>query len=248
MISAPHVILALSVLFSGITLFAQETTTRPPRQYVTVTYPPLSEAVVPMIGLSTPEGQALLGPDEVDYETLAPSWVAQYKSHCGAASAVVVVNALKPEMNLDQDDLFVPETAHIITQDVVYRMGFTLEELTNMIATRSGLPATRFHAGDGESEYSYEAFLDALRRNRESPGDQIIINYATGWVINRTNTGGHFSPIVAYHEAEDLVLVLEVNPARESFWVKSRELYDAMNKVDRVSSRVRGWIVVGAAE
>lgn len=228
--------LALSLFVAPTAVLAQEAT---------------AEAVEPalMITLNSEEGQALLDKESaVDYPALAENWVAQLKSHCGAASAVVVQNSLLPGAGFTQDSLFTEETAHIITQDVVYRIGFTLEELTNMIATRSGLKTSMFHAGTEEGQHDYDAWIAALKKNRESADDHLIINFAVGWLRNRTNTGGHFSPIADYNEEENMVLVLEINAEREIFWVDAKELWDSMNQVDRVSGLVRGWIVVEKPE
>lgn len=209
----------------------------------------IAPAVVPMVALGTEAGRALLDyTTAVDYAPLAANWVGQLKSHCGAASAVVVQNALLDGADYTQDTLFIPETAHIITQEVVYRIGFTLEELTNMIHVRSGLKTTRFHAGEGEDEHGYDAWIAALKKNRESPEDQLIVNYAVNWLYRRENSGGHFSPIADYNEAENMVLVLEINSSRPSYWVDARELWNAMNKVDSVCGLVRGWIVVEKGE
>ena len=203
----------------------------------------------PMIELDSPEGWALLDrTTAVDFEPLHQNWVAQLKSHCGAASAVVVNNALRPADPLTQDCLFTPETAHIITQDVVYRIGFTLEELTEMIKTRTGLEAERFHAGTDEGHHDYAAFRAALLRNRESPDDQLIINFPVRWLSGEGNRGGHFSPIAEFNEAENMVLVLEINQTRPIFWVDAEHLWESLATVDRVSGMNRGWIVVRRPE
>lgn len=206
----------------------------------------MMDAASDMIPLQSEQGQALLEKTaRVDYEPLSANWVPQLKSHCGAASAVVVQNTLLPEIGLTQNSLFTEETAHIITQDVVYRIGFTLEELDNMIETRSGLKTTRFHAGEEEDwQHGYDAWVAALKRNAASSSDHLIINYATDYMFDRQNKGGHFSPIAAYNEEENLVLILEISPKRESYWIDARDVWESMNQVDRVSGLVRGWIVV----
>jgi len=56
--------------------------------------------------------------------------------------------------------------------------------------------------------------------------------------------GGHFSPIAAYNEEEDMVLVLEINANREKFWTSSRDLYQSVESIDPVCGLNRGWIVV----
>jgi hypothetical protein len=196
------------------------------------------------IRLDSDAGRALLRVDSPDYAPLLESWIAQLKSHCGAASSVVVLNSLLPGAGFTQNSIFNPSTAHIISQETVYRIGFTLEELTDMIRATSALRAERFHAGAGEGEHAYEAWLAALRANRDNPRTRIICNFATGWLRDRKNTGGHFSPVADYNEAENKVLILEVSGGRPAFWVDAREMYDAMNQVDKVCDRVRGWIVV----
>jgi hypothetical protein len=194
------------------------------------------------IRLDSEAGRALLRADSPDYEPLRANWIPQLKSHCGACSAVVVLNSLLPGAGFTQNSIFNPSTAHIIAQDLVYKQGFTLEELTTMIQATSNLRAERFHAGEGDS--GYEAWIAALKAGRANSDDRIICNFASGWLRERKNTGGHFSPVADYNEAENKVLILEVSGGRPSFWVDAREMWDSMNQVDKVSGRVRGWIVV----
>jgi hypothetical protein len=207
----------------------------------------MGKAATRMIPLDTEKGRALL--DErsaTDYAPLAANWVAQLKSHCGAASAVVVLNSLLPGGGFTQDNLFTEETSTIIRQETVYQIGFTLEELTTMIHKRSGLETRRFHAGT--SDGAYEAWIEALKSNRNDPRRRIIINYPTGWLQDRQNTGGHFSPIADYNAAENLVLIQEINSSRPVFWADARDVWDAMNQIDKVSGLARGWMVVSNRE
>jgi len=205
----------------------------------------IEDAAATLIPLDSDEGQQLLSEvDRTDFELLSDNYVPQLKSHCGAASAVVVQNAMLPDAEFTQDSLFTDETAHIITQDVVYRIGFTLEELDNMIETRSGLKTTRFHAGEKDGQHGYAAWVNALKTNNARPDNHLIINYPTQYPIERENKGGHFSPIAAYHEGRNLVLILEINPRRGSYWLDAKEVWKAMNQIDSVSGMERGWIVV----
>lgn len=195
--------------------------------------------------IGSEEGQRLMRSEaSVDRDPLMECWVAQLESHCGAASAVIVINALRPEERLTQDDLFTPETAQIITQEVVFRLGFTLEELTEMIRVRTGLQAQWFRAGTGEGQHGYEDFLAALRADRANPGDHLIVNFSQASLAGEGTGRGHFSPIAGFSETDDMVLVLEVRGDRELFWVSPRELYSAIETVDPVCGLNRGWIVV----
>lgn len=197
-----------------------------------------------LIRLDTPEGLALLDAASPDYAPIRGHWVKQLKSHCGAASSVIVLNSLLPGAGFTQDSIFNPATADIIKQETVYRIGFTLDELTRMIRATSGLRAERFHAGEVEGEHGYDAWIAALKANRPDARDRIVCNFSTRWLAERKNGGGHFSPVADYNEAENKVLIFEVSDARPSFWVDARELWAAMNQVDTVSKRARGWIVV----
>ncbi|MBM3789531.1 MAG: hypothetical protein FJW35_04170, partial [Acidobacteria bacterium] len=73
---------------------------------------------VPHTSLDTEEGQVLLRRNATpDYEPLTRHWVQQGQMLCCAASAVIVMSSLQPEASYTQDNLFVPETAQIITLD-----------------------------------------------------------------------------------------------------------------------------------
>ena len=113
------------------------------------------------IALQTSEGRALLDEKKaVDYLPLRNVWVPQLKSHCAACTAVMVLNALQPGRNYNQYNLFQERTDRIIKQDVVFRQGFTLEEMAAFIPARSGLKAEFFHAGTGKGRYGHAAFVE----------------------------------------------------------------------------------------
>jgi hypothetical protein len=201
---------------------------------------------LPVIPLDSEEGQTLLqGHDALDYLSLKQNWVAQLRMHCCAASAVIVMNSLQPGGSYTQNSLFIPDTAHIITQDDVYRGQFTLEKLADLIHTRSGLTAQYYHAGSGESENDYSAFKEHLKKNAENPNDYMIINYSFTYVRGLGGGGGgHASPVADYNEEKDMVLMLEVDGRSEPFWISATDIYGAMNTIDPVSNKHRGWLIV----
>lgn len=186
------------------------------------------------IALQSPEGQALLDEKKAaDYLPLKNVWVPQLKSHCAACTAVMVLNALQPGSNYNQYNLFQERTDKIIRQDVVFYHGFTLEEMAAFIPARSGLKAEFFHAGTGEGQYGHAAFVEALKKNRQSADDLMMVNMK-----------GHFSPVGDYNEEKDMLLVLEVSSSRPSYWISSRGMFDSMNTIDSICKKTRGWIVV----
>ncbi len=202
-------------------------------------------AEIERIALDSERGQALLdGALTRDYQAMSEHWVPQLRSHCGAASAVVVKNSMIEEGGFTQDNIFTEETAHIITQDVVYQIGFTLEELTTMINTRAGLETERFHAGKGEELHGLEAFREALKETMEDPDKRLIANFSRQYWLGTGTLGGHFSPIAAYNKEENKVLVLEVNQNWPMVWVDLEEMWESMYTIDTVSGMTRGWILV----
>jgi len=160
---------------------------------------------------------------------------------------VVVNNALRPENRLTQDGLFTTNTAHIIAQETVYRMGFTLDELTSMIRTRTGLDVEAHHAYDEDASSNFDAFRETLKRNRIRDDDHLILNFSRQHLQGSGTGNGHFSPVADYNADEDMVLILEVNGLREPYWISSRTLYEAMRTTDPVCDRHRGWMVLSIA-
>jgi hypothetical protein len=200
---------------------------------------------VPVTDLDTDEGRALLARNAApDYEPIARNWVQQGQMLCCAASAVIVMNALQPESGYTQDGLFVPETAHIITLDEFRRGECTLEKLAELIRARSGLAATPRHAGDGPGEADLAAFRRQLGENEASAGDFMILNYSLMSLAGLGSGGGHCSPVAAYDEERDLVLVLDVMGADRRFWIAAAGLHEAMSTIDEVGGERRGWVTV----
>lgn len=203
------------------------------------------------ISLESAEGQALLqGYDAPDYLPLKNNWVTPLPYQSEVASAVIVMNSLQPGRNYTQSRLFVPETAHIITYDEVIdgrrtRFGseklFTLDKLADMIHTRSGLETEVYHAGSGTSEYDYAEFVEHLRKDSESPDDHMIIRFSQAYLQGVGTVGGNASPVGAYNEEKDIVLMLYPHG---QFWISSSDIYGAMNTIDRADDKHRGWLVV----
>jgi energy-coupling factor transporter transmembrane protein EcfT len=203
------------------------------------------------IPLESEEGQALLqGYEAPDYLPLKNNWVKPQPYQSEVASAVIVMNSLQPGGDYTQSDLFVPETAHIITYDEVvhgrkYGLGtvklFTLDKLADMIRTLSGLETELYRAGSGASEYDYAAFVEHLKKNAESPDDYMIVRFSQAYLDGVEPVGGNASPVGAYNEEEDMVLMLY--PHGE-FWISSSEIYGAMNYVDKADDKRQGWLAV----
>jgi hypothetical protein len=73
-------------------------------------------------------------------------------------------------------------------------------------------------------------------------GDAVVIAAYDRVTMGQTG-GGHFSPIGGYHAGRDLALVLDV--ARFKYpphWVSAERMWRAMQPVDVVTGRARGWM------
>lgn len=120
-----------------------------------------------------------------------------------------------------------------------YVVGVTLDQLTQALNLQ-GLTAVAVHA-DNSNTADIDAFKAVLKRIMVAPTQYMIVNYNLN-VMSALN-GGHFSPIGAYDEASDSVLILDTwNAFAPWTWVKVYDLYKSMNTKD--GDVYRGYILV----
>lgn len=74
------------------------------------------------------------------------------------------------------------------------------------------------------------------------PARRYVINFSRGPLFG--TGGGHHSPIAAYLDQEDLVLVLDVNKKYGAWLVKPDRLFEAMNTLDATAQKKRGLLVI----
>jgi hypothetical protein len=102
-------------------------------------------------------------------------------------------------------------------------LGLSLDELAEVTRTATKRSVTVLR------DLTPEAFRDELRHVNE-PSRRYVINFARTPIFG--SDVGHHSPIGGYMEAEDLVLVLDVNENFKPWLVERSRLYDAMNTLD----------------
>ena len=99
------------------------------------------------------------------------------------------------------------------------------------------------HAADG----GLDAFRASARGYLAARDRFVIVNYLR--IAIGQQIGGHISPLAAYDAAADRFLILDV--ARYKYppvWVKTSELFDAMNTADAANdNRTRGYVLVAKA-
>ena len=114
--------------------------------------------------------------------------------------------------------------------------GLTLSQLAE--ATRATSPEWKVKELHPET---LEGFREELRHANE-PQRRLIINFHRRPLFG--SGGGHHSPIGGYLEAEDLVLVLDVNERFGPWLAPSARLFEAMDTVDSSSGQKRGLLVL----
>jgi len=71
----------------------------------------------------------------------------------------------------------------------------------------------------------------------------LVVSFSRS-ALNQTG-GGHFSPIGAYHEESDTVLVLDVARFKYApYWVRVTDLFRSMQEIDNVTKKARGWFLL----
>jgi hypothetical protein len=188
---------------------------------------------------------------KVDYVSLMATFTTQERQTlCSVATGVSILNALPVKRPVDpkyapypfftQETYFNNRVNAIITRDVTLEMGQTLDEAAMVMAVH-GATTRAYHAG----ETSVDEFRRIARANMKQRNNFIAVNYRRNFVGQPP--GSHFSPLAAYDATTDSFLILDV--ARYKFppvWVSTADLFAAMNTVDSVSNRTRGFLVVSA--
>jgi hypothetical protein len=175
------------------------------------------------------------------YQNLKSYWIAQKENFCGVCSAVIVLNTARKNNNLTQDNIFSKKTNEIILPETIAKMGLTLRELEEILKTKAPeLNPKKFPAHTS----GLDLFKKHLRENNKNKSF-MITNFSRQSIAGVGMAQGHFSIIAAYHEKKRQVLILEVNGAKESFWISDKDLFTAMSAIDPVSQIPRGWIITG---
>lgn len=193
---------------------------------------------------------------------------------CGIASAVIMLNTVYasigktpplsktgswyiPEDNAidgnftwTEDNFFNDNVKGYLNKEVIYGrekvngqyvVGVSLDQLTTALNLQ-GLTAEKINVKTS-TDADITAFRVLLKQLLANPSKYIIVNYNLN-VMSALN-GGHFSPLAAYDEGSDSVLILDTwNAFAPWTWVKVYDLYKSMNTTD--GDNYRGYILVSA--
>jgi len=169
----------------------------------------------------------------------------EHETFCGPASIASVLNSLPtknrpvppqftPYHYFTQDSLFTEATEKIITKADVKKGGLTLDQLTQFLQVWNANPTIHFG-----SALSLTQFRNLITSTLSNPNQRLIVNFDRQ-ALNQIGHG-HFSPIGAYDSKTDSVLVLDVAKYKyPPVWVKTSELYAAIQGIDSTSGKSRG--------
>lgn len=204
-----------------------------------------------LIYLTDPAGTTLFTHAEitVPYFKLASYMESErIVTFCGPATIADVMNSLDVERPVPeqlypfalftQDTIFTAKNQALKPYPRVEHDGLVLTQLAQFFVNL-GVSAEARHA----DEFDVDGLRKIIRTVLADPEKRLVVNYS------RKPLGqigdGHISPVAAYDEDTDRVLVLDV--ARYKYppvWMTLSDLYGAMDTVDTGSNQVRGIVVV----
>lgn len=163
-------------------------------------------------------------------------------TYCAIASSVAVMNTLQDQVTFSQDNFFTDEVKKIVTPEEVKTdwRGITANELVKI------LPIHGFSAAFINAEtLTVDAFRNTLKSTLHDPGQMIIANY------NRPEAGqvggGHWSPVVAYDQDTDSVLIMDTSSFKyPPVWIDLNQFVKAMATKDS-DGIYRGYLTVQKA-
>ncbi len=203
-----------------------------------------------LIAFDSDEGHRLLASAsaKADFFPLTSHFVTQKTTaFCGVASSVMVLDSLglvAPEVKewapfraFTQDNVFNEKTGELNAAHV-QSGGLTLEQLAFLLEA-NGAKAAPVHA-DASDVGDFRA---ELKRNLSDPKDFLLVDFFRPELGQ--DFGAHWSPVAAYDEASDKVLVLDVARMRyPPYWAPVESLFKAMNTTDLDAGKTRGWVTV----
>jgi hypothetical protein len=205
-----------------------------------------------LILLNSLEGRRLLGESRANESFWA---LIQYYSSqpdlgsCSVATCIMVLNALPIERPVSKqhghfksftaDNLFSPEVEKIIPRKEVSTSGMSLHQLEQVLSSYD-IQVSEYYA----SATTANEFRLGMRNTLQTKDRFIVVNYLRNAL--EQESGGHISPLGAFNEKDDRVLILDTaNYKYPWVWVKTDELWKAMSEeADSASGLSRGFLLL----
>jgi Phytochelatin synthase len=157
----------------------------------------------------------------------------QNPSVCGPTS---VADVLRSE-GVAADPAAVLNRSGSLTVFGILPFGLTLDEEAALLERETGKPVQKLR------DVSLETFRAEMAKSND-PSRRIVVNFTRAPLFGRGH--GHFSPVLGYLPAEDLVFVGDVNANYRPWLVPTTRLFDAQNTIDSSSHAKRGVLEVEA--
>eukprot|EP01116_Phalansterium_solitarium_P019179 TRINITY_DN5286_c0_g1_i2.p1 TRINITY_DN5286_c0_g1~~TRINITY_DN5286_c0_g1_i2.p1 ORF type:complete len:335 (-),score=75.28 TRINITY_DN5286_c0_g1_i2:322-1326(-) len=220
---------------------------------------PLPSHLVPF---SSQDGRALfmeamaLGGME-SYWKLAEQFHTQTEpAYCGLATLSMALNALQVDPRRQWKGVwrwFSEDMLDCCTPlEVVKEKGITLKDFACLVKC-NGAEATMYAAEESTEEDFRRMVVEmcctpvtpSRRGTSGSEGpSRVLVSSFSRKILGQTGDG-HFACLAGYHPEKDMVLVMDTAKFKyPAFWCKLSELYAAMQPVDPVAGRPRGYVVV----
>ncbi len=128
----------------------------------------------------------------------------------------------------------------ITKKDGSFGGGIDIDELQKMLKVH-GVKSKLVNV-DKFSDEKLAAFRKEVKEVVNSDKEFLLLNYDHSY---KGLMGGHFSPVAAYDEKSDSVLILDVAAHRNPWiWVNLSDIYHAMNTKNYAQTSYRGYLVV----
>ena len=178
--------------------------------------------------------------------------------YCSIASSVMVLNALHSDENdfhpYSQLTFLNAKTDKIKKREIIefkqakkvkngksfFDAGLSIKDLSDILSKVYNAKVSLIYASKDSAKSINDFRLD-LKKYLNDDKNFVIANF-DGAKLG-AKVGGHISPLAAYDEASDSVLVLDVALHKETwYFVPLAKLYEAMNSKD--GEQYRGYLVV----
>ena len=194
-----------------------------------------------LIALDSSAGQKLLArADAADFDDLMTHFVPQTRrAFCGVASALTTLNAARSTPSpLDQSRLFEHPSVRANPWKVSF-IGMSLDDFATLLRAHGARVSVVYGSAS-----DLATVRDGVRRNLAGAGHFLPVNY------QRSELGqppmGHISPIAAYDETSDRLLVLDVAAHKyPPTWVRTDAMWKAMRApLNPETTTTRGYLVM----
>lgn len=200
-----------------------------------------------LVPFNSERGRTLLSSSLTSqYFALAEQFITQSAPpSCGPATLAMVLNSLKldPGRVWDGPWRWYTEDMLLSCSHPDESVGISMQKFA-LLAECNGVNAQTFYAGNNST--MFRGILSEMFSNKNNDCGRLVVCYDRK-VLGQTGTG-HYSPIGAYNEENDMVLVLDVARFKyPPYWVDAEQLWEAMCSIDPETNQSRGFFVVSSS-